>query len=487
MAASVIATGVGSYTTLSGPTVSATWTPQADDILIAWASCTNSAAAGSGVTDWPDVGPGLITPGDASCAMSAVRHVVTGAEATAGTTSWSLAGLFTGTETGEWMLAVVRGGDPATPIDAAASWFTATDTGTPHTLPGLAGADLATDSLVISGIIADNFSRTYTTPSGWTGHVTGAGTNTGRWLGSRTTLTTAGTDVADTSITPNTGDEGIAVTVAITAAAGAAITGTLTASTPAAVVAVPTSAWSGTSSGSAETTGTLAASTPTATVAVPASSWTGTSTPPQFTGTLTVDPDTDAVSIEVPLSSWAGTATAPTMAGTLTASSPAVTVAVPASAWTGTASIPAGSGVIAASLPTATVAVPAVAWAGTSSIPVRTGSVAASTPTSTVAVPTAAWSGLATVPTYSGTLAATTPAAVVAVPGAAWMGSSTGTAYLAATLPGVALGLLMSAWTGSYTPGSGHRDVTITTGHATRSTITPGAATRHRITPGRTL
>ena len=284
MAASVVASGTGAFSA-TGPTVSATWTPLADDILIAWVSTSNTAAISTIPSSWSDVGPGLITPGDTTCYLTALRHNVTAGEESASTTSWSLSGLFAASETGEWMLAVVRGADPATPIDATGSW-TQAGTTSPHTLAGLAGADLSTDSLVLSGIIADGPTVTYTDPSGWTALSSGAGTNTGRWFGYRTALTVAGTDVAATTITPSLGDEGLSITVAVAVAPTSSITGTAATTAPAATAAgsgTLTTAGAATTAAPAATATAAATLTATATGAATAAAATASSV-----GTLTI-------------------------------------------------------------------------------------------------------------------------------------------------------------------------------------------------------
>lgn len=219
MAASVITTNAGAYSA-SGPTVSipSGWTPLVGHHLVVWVSASNTATANVIASGFDDVGPGLITPGDTTIYLQALIHAITSGEETAGTTSWDLSGLFTTAETGEWIACAVQGADATTPIDAFGTFIQA-GTGTAHQLAGLAGADVADDSLVLSGIIADAPTITYTSPGGWTPHTTGAGTNTARWSGVRDTLTTAGVDVAATNITPSVGDEALSITVALTAAA----------------------------------------------------------------------------------------------------------------------------------------------------------------------------------------------------------------------------------------------------------------------------
>ena len=199
MAITVEATDTGAYSA-SGPTVSASWAPREDDLVVAWVSTSNNASLATVPSGWVDCGAGLVITTDTTCGLIALTHLVTAAEETAGTVSWSLTGLFIAAEQGEWLVVVARGVDAAAPIDAYGSWTQGT-LGAAHSLAGVTG--VGSGSLVLSGIIADAPTVTYPTPSGWTGHITGAGTYTGRWLGERDTLTD-GSDVADTAITAST-------------------------------------------------------------------------------------------------------------------------------------------------------------------------------------------------------------------------------------------------------------------------------------------
>lgn len=444
MAASVIASSSGAYSGVSGPTVTVTWTPLEGDLVLVGVGCTNTAAAGLGADGWDDTGLGIYNQGDSSHAGCVVMHQVTAGEETAAATSWSLTGLFSGTETGDWAALVIRGADPTTPIDAVNHWATE-DLLTTHQIAGLPGVDLATDSLVAAFLFADNGNRPYSSPAGWTGHVTGTGTNAGRWAGVRDALTAAGVDVPETPITQPTGDEGMSFTLAITALASAIpeITGLLDADTPTLTAAAPTIAWSGSTSGLPETTGTLTASTPAAAITVPTSAWTGTSTVPQYTGSLTIDPDADAVTIEVPLSAWSGTTQTPGAAGTLTTTTPAATIAVPTLAWAGAATIPESTGSLAGALPIVAITTPTSAWAGATTVPEGDGILAAVLPTALIAPPAIAWTGGTTAPIYSGLLDTDTPHTLVATPLATWAGASTPpaatTGALDASLPVVTI------------------------------------------------
>lgn len=162
-------------------------------------------------------------------------------------------------------------------------------------------------------------------------------------------------------------------------------TGTLAAGTPATAVAVPTSAWSGTTSGTPEVTGGISATLPAVGASVPTSTWSANFFPPTFVGTLAVTPEGDAVTIEAPMSDWSGTAT------------PGV-----------------GGGVLAASIPPAAISTPAAIWAGSVINPLA-GLLTASCPAIIVATPAASWSGIAAA-SWSGLLIAALPAVTVLTP-----------------------------------------------------------------------
>lgn len=229
------------------------------------------------------------------------------------------------------------------------------------------------------------------------------------------------------------------LTVDYTPTGAPPITGDLDATTPAATVAVPLSAWAGSTSGLPETTGTLTATTPTANIAVPTAAWAGTAQVPSYSGSLDINPDADAVTIEVPLSAWSGTTQTPGAAGTLTTTTPAATIAVPTLDWAGAATIPESTGSLAGALPIVAITTPTSAWAGATTIPEGDGILAALLPTALIAPAVVAWSGGTTAPIYSGLLDTDTPHTLVATPLATWTGASAPpsgtTGALAASLP----------------------------------------------------
>lgn len=216
MAVSVVAYNTNEYSD-TGPTVSGTWTPAENDQLVVFLSCTNTFVPQT-ISGWSDLSSGSVTPGDNSTSVTSIRHTVTSGEATAVTTSYSLSGLFSGTETGRWWLVVLRGVDPVNPIDGVGTWFTAGDTDTNHQLAAISGTGLSDNSFVLRQISSDGPNRTYTTPGGHTKLMDG-GTNSGGWVGYRDALTSAGVDIPAAATTVSTGDEGVAISVAVRAAA----------------------------------------------------------------------------------------------------------------------------------------------------------------------------------------------------------------------------------------------------------------------------
>lgn len=221
MAVSVVANNTSAYSD-TGPTIALGglgWTPLENDIIVVYLSCTNTFTF-STLSGWSLITEN-VTPGDNSTESGALYHQVTSTEETAGTTSYSLSGLFGGgTETGRWWAIVVRGVDPADPVDGYGTWFTAGDTDTAHQLAAITGTGLSDNSLVLRFISCDAASRTYTTPSGHTKLMDG-GSNSGGWAGYRNTLTSAGVNVNAEATTVSTGDEGVSISVAMKVAATA--------------------------------------------------------------------------------------------------------------------------------------------------------------------------------------------------------------------------------------------------------------------------
>lgn len=216
MAVTAVASNNGLYSGVTGPTVSATWTPLEGDVVVAFVGSTTSAfPAASRPSGWSyAAGLNPINLPGSACAMQVLWHTVTSAEQTAGTTSWDLAGAWAAAEIGAWTFAVLRGDIDVDPIDSVSHWLTNT-TASPHILNGIPGEAVNSGNLVLSCVMSDGGSQTYSTPSGWTQLQQGA-VDMSPWLGYRDTATVAGDDVDAVNITRSgAADEAISVTLVI--------------------------------------------------------------------------------------------------------------------------------------------------------------------------------------------------------------------------------------------------------------------------------
>jgi hypothetical protein len=222
VAVSVVAMNAITYSSTGSPDITASWTPLENDLVVAWTATDTNATHGT-VTGWTDAaGTNPHSPGDGSMLMSVLYHFVTGAEQTAGTTTWDPAGMWATGEAGEQLVVVLRGVNTTTPIDNFAITSAATPT-TSQALPGL-DTNNSAGSLVLCGIIAD-LNSTYITPSGWSLVQASTNTRMGGGVYQRDSLTTAGDSFASTTITSSVSDEYTAVTLAFTAAAPSEFTG----------------------------------------------------------------------------------------------------------------------------------------------------------------------------------------------------------------------------------------------------------------------
>lgn len=148
--------------------------------------------------------------------MHAFYHVVTDAEALAGTTSWTLNSLWTGTSYAGVECLVLRGANPADPVDAVATGSSGSTS--PHILPDLPGASLNNRSLVL-GFLGNGNSQGYSSvpPTDWTLLNTYSNTfsTPPTAVYQRNALTQAGVNVASASVTPKASGAYVACTVAV--------------------------------------------------------------------------------------------------------------------------------------------------------------------------------------------------------------------------------------------------------------------------------
>ena len=216
----VVASG-GAALTTNDPAVTFTgYVPQTNDLVALWVSSAaigiDLVVDGSLPAGWFGLlGSGVDVASDAH-SMTALYHFVTAAEADAITTTYTATNALAGAVTGYVQGVAIRNVDTTSPIDSAASTFSSVNTATPHVLAALVGANLLTNSLVVSSVARD---ATGAYAGGATGYTTlrADNTNNARWIGYGTALTVAGANWAAQNITPAAGDEYISITAAFTA------------------------------------------------------------------------------------------------------------------------------------------------------------------------------------------------------------------------------------------------------------------------------
>jgi len=221
VAVSVCVAATAAITASRSPSVTfANYVPLQNDLIVFWASSTGTALTMTEPSGWVNpLGAGVDVESD-SHQLVCAYHFVTSGEASAVTLTYTATNWYGATTTGNVIAVVLRGVDTTTPIDSANSTFSSTNTVTPSVLASLTGANLSTGSLVLSGVCLDG-TGTFTTPAGWN-QIATSNTNQGKWVGYNTTLTTAGSNVSATNITPSVGDEYASITMAFTPAASIA-------------------------------------------------------------------------------------------------------------------------------------------------------------------------------------------------------------------------------------------------------------------------
>jgi len=191
-------------------TVASAGVLQAGDVIAVFLRSGSGSAAANTISGWS----APVSVAASSVSEFFTYHVVTSAEVTAGTRSWTLTGFFTAGQTGASVVAVVRGATSAV-IDTSATAFNST-AGTTHILPGI--TPTLGGSLVLAGI-GNSGSSTYSTaPSGWTIQVQNAGAQSGGALLSMNSVTTLGTSIGNTSITNGSSTQYASITVAFASA-----------------------------------------------------------------------------------------------------------------------------------------------------------------------------------------------------------------------------------------------------------------------------
>jgi hypothetical protein len=213
----VVASGGASLSTDDPSVTFSGYTPRENDVVALFVSSTTVLGAvvdGSLPSGWVNpLGSGAEINSDAH-GMAAFYHLVTAAEESGVTTTYTATNALDAAETGYVQGVVVRRVNPSAPIDG---FNTAQDSGntvTPHVLAGITGSGVLLDgSLVVSSVAKDATGAYSSVPGGWT-QLRADNTNNGRWLGVRDTYTTVNTNVNATNITPSAGDEYCSITLA---------------------------------------------------------------------------------------------------------------------------------------------------------------------------------------------------------------------------------------------------------------------------------
>lgn len=219
MAVSVVSTAAVQTTTASPSLTFGSWTPALNDVVLLWSKVVSTAITITVPAGWVNCDPsgGNTNVSSDTGSGAAIYHLVTSGEVSGVTTTYTATSLWNSTVNGNVTGIVLRGVDSTTPIDSSAVAFDNANTVTPHVLPALVGANLSSNSLVVGCVAADGNGTYDTNPSGWTIQIqNNAFTRKGSAIATRDTLTTAGSNVAATNITPSVGDEYVSYTIAFT-------------------------------------------------------------------------------------------------------------------------------------------------------------------------------------------------------------------------------------------------------------------------------
>jgi hypothetical protein len=212
-------TGTTGYTSgRTGQHVFTSYVPQLNDMVIFFANIQNilGFVTPSGWVNPLGGDTSLVTDShEAAC----VYHLVTSGEVTAVQTTYQAINWCNSIPAGRVFALILRGADPAAPIDAFGTDFNSGDTTTPHVIAGLLSGDVTyTNDKVVGFVCSDGFGNYVgATPAGWTMQTqsNNSGSQTSGTLLTRDTNTTAGVAVAATNITPSAADEYIAITLGV--------------------------------------------------------------------------------------------------------------------------------------------------------------------------------------------------------------------------------------------------------------------------------
>ncbi|MCV7434801.1 hypothetical protein [Mycolicibacterium bacteremicum] len=193
------------------------YTAQTDDLIVIFAavpSDTGTPSIGT-VSGWT----GIAQVSNSLGSLTGLMHPVTSAEAAANTTSFTATNYFNVAKNSRTVACVVRGGDPASYLDAFSTVASASSS--THQFPALVGTDLSSGSLLIGVVTAGTGDRTYTdSPAGYSLAIQAdTGTAVGMWV--RAAASVAGVNVAAQTVTPTSASSYRGMSVAITAAPAA--------------------------------------------------------------------------------------------------------------------------------------------------------------------------------------------------------------------------------------------------------------------------
>lgn len=226
---STAALGHGNYTWTSGIPVrpGTDYAPVAGDLVLAFITNTEPGRSFTMPAGWNNLlGTGTTVISSTGNTAAAIWHLVTDAEAQAGTNSWPMGGFWTAQAYGGVYALVLRGVDPAAPIAAVASG-TGPGGSNPHVLPGIAAGSITKDRSVVIGWLGSDTPIGYLnsgTPFGWTQKAT-EDSGQGGWWGwagfdteavyQRDALTQSGVPVLSANVIPGSSNAYCAVTVAV--------------------------------------------------------------------------------------------------------------------------------------------------------------------------------------------------------------------------------------------------------------------------------
>jgi hypothetical protein len=144
------------------------WTPALNDVVVSFPMNTAASLTGTPSAGWVNPLGGSTTVSTTQQSLGVAYHLVTAAEVSAGTTSYTMSGYWSGGSIHKAVAIVLRNVNPASVVDSINTSSSTTSVAT-HVLPGLTGSNLSTNSAVFSCASLDTITNPYTAaPAGWT-------------------------------------------------------------------------------------------------------------------------------------------------------------------------------------------------------------------------------------------------------------------------------------------------------------------------------